>query len=145
MPLENITFAILLDCLLKILPKYLWCRNKNDRHYIKVEGCLNKSLVSQKSALRRAICNVLLLKQELSVYGYPSIQAKGFVNKITLLNVTYDLLKNYRKSLEAHSQTVDDLKNYESDAARSQHMLSLAKVNVLSQLCLCYCIAISVM
>ena len=50
------------------------------------------------------------------------------MNKVTILNVMYDLLTNYRKSLEAHSETTDDLRNTENDAARSQHLLSLAKV-----------------
>ena len=72
---------------------------------------------------------VCFFLKELSVYGYPSIHSGGTLNKVVLINVTYDLLLNYRKSLEAHSEAADELKNFESSAARSQHLLSLAKVN----------------
>lgn len=71
---------------------------------------------------------IFFVFQELSVYGYPTIHAAGNLNKVALLNVAHDLLLNYRKSLEAHSKTVDDMKHYESDVARLQHLLSLAKV-----------------
>ena len=73
------------------------------------------------------------------MYGYPSIQLNGSLNQVLLLNVTYDLLQNYRRSLEAHSDTTNDLRNYESEAARFQHLLSLAKVSILQMFSRKYC------
>ncbi|XP_076814079.1 afadin- and alpha-actinin-binding protein B-like isoform X2 [Clavelina lepadiformis] len=73
------------------------------------------------------------LDQELSVYGYPSIQTDEKLNQVALVNVTYDLLQTYRRALESHSDTADGLRNSESDAARFQHLLSLAREDVATK------------
>lgn len=74
------------------------------------------------------------LDQELSVFGYPSIQtpSKG-LNGVTLINVVHDLLQVYRKSLQHQSDANDNRRSSESEILRFRQMFLNVKEDLASK------------
>lgn len=71
------------------------------------------------------------LDQELSVFGYPSIQnSKCDLDGVTLINIVHDLLHIYRKSLRSQSDANDDRRCSESEIQRYKQLLYNAKEDI---------------
>nr|XP_039258171.1 uncharacterized protein LOC120334744 isoform X1 [Styela clava] len=90
---------------------------------------------------------VAFLDQELSVFGYPSIvsdfeddlelspdqQQSGAIDLVTLVNISYDLLRSWRQSFEIQSESNDVQRSSEAEIVRLRHLASRLKEDIANK------------
>lgn len=92
------------------------------------------SRISQFACNETIESRLLFLDQELSVFGYPSIQtSNNSLNIVTLVNIVHDLLQIYRKSLRCQSDAKESFRSCESEVLRIKRLLSSTKDDLTSK------------